>query len=584
VSFAILNNHIPLYQKDFTVEDIKKLETLRHSAAHLLAHATHELYPDTLLTIGPATAEGFFYDVLPTKNFKEDVLAKLETRMHEIAKRKLPLTHETMPKAQAKKLFAHNNFKLELIDNIQEDHVGIARQGDFFDLCRGGHVQNTGDIQHFKLLSISGSYWRADRNGQALQRISGTAFWTEQELKNYEQNKQDVALYDHRRIGKMLELFSFHEEGPGFPFYHPNGKLILNLLTEHLKKLLVKYGHVEISTPAMLSDELWKRSGHYQFYKDNMYFCTIDQKEYAIKPMNCPGAMLIYAERPHSYRELPLRYAEFGHVHRYELSGVMHGLFRARAFTQDDAHIFCTPEQLNDEIISLIKLHHELLEKFDFKRSVRVATKPAKSLGSDDLWQIATDALINGLKTVGYPYEIAQGEGAFYGPKIEFHLVDSLNRSWQCGTIQVDFFQSENFDLTYVTNQGTKARPVIIHRALYGSMERFFGILLEHYKGKLPFWLAPVQIKILSITDAQKPYAHSVAQFFKEHNLRVAVDESSDPIAGQIKTAYVQGVSWTLIVGNKEMTNGTATLRHPDGKQESNLTLQELLQRTHKLH
>lgn len=563
------------------MDNVQKLEILRHSAAHLLAHAIQELYPDTLLTIGPATAEGFFYDILPSLNFKEDCLPFIEKRMHEIAQRNLPLTHERMAKEEARALFKHNTFKLELIDGIADDYVGIARQGTFVDLCKGGHVENTNQIQHVKLLSISGSYWRADRNGQPLQRISGTAFWTEKELQQFEQQKEDALKYDHRRIGKALDLFSFQEEGPGFPFYHPNGKLILNLLTDHLKKLLIKYGHVEISTPAMLSDELWRRSGHYQFYKDNMYFCTIDQKEYAIKPMNCPGAILVYNDRPHSYKELPLRYAEFGHVHRYELSGVMHGLFRARAFMQDDAHIFCMPAQLDKEIINLIKLHHELISPFNFTTSVRVATKPAKALGTDQLWETATNALINGLKAEQYAYEIAEGEGAFYGPKIEFHLLDSMGRSWQCGTIQVDFFQPENFDLSYISTEGKKERPVIIHRALYGSMERFFGIVLEHYKGKLPLWLAPVQIKILSITDEQKPYAHSVAQFLKDNNIRVAVDESSDQISGQIKTACTQGVPWALVLGKKEMAQNTVTLRYADGKQEFNVTIEELAKKAH---
>ncbi|HTM05710.1 MAG TPA: threonine--tRNA ligase [Patescibacteria group bacterium] len=561
------------------MDNVKKLEQLRHSAAHLLAHAIQELYPDTLLTIGPATAEGFFYDILPAKNFKEECLPLIEKRMHEIAERSLPLTHELMFKKEACILFQHNKFKLELIDGIPGDQVGIARQGDFVDLCKGGHVENTNQIQHVKLLSISGSYWRADRNGQPLQRISGTAFWTAQELEQFEKQKEDALKYDHRRIGKALDLFSFQDEGPGFPFYHPHGKLILNILTDHLKKLLFKYGHVEISTPAMLSDELWKRSGHYQFYKDNMYFCTIDEKEYAIKPMNCPGAILVYDDRPHSYKELPLRYAEFGHVHRYELSGVMHGLFRARAFIQDDAHIFCMPEQLDAEIGNLIKLHHELIKPFNFTTSVRVATKPAKSLGSDHLWNIATTALINGLKQQQYSYELAEGEGAFYGPKIEFHLLDSMGRSWQCGTIQVDFFQSENFDLSYISTEGKKERPVIIHRALYGSMERFFGILLEHYKGKLPFWLSPVQIKVLSITDEQKDYAHSVAQFLIDSGIRTTVDESSDQISGQIKTACAQGIPWALILGKKEVEKNTVTLRYADGKQEFNLTLQELVKK-----
>jgi threonyl-tRNA synthetase len=556
------------------------LTTLRHSAAHLLAHAVKELYPDTILTIGPATQEGFFYDCLPAHNFKEEDLPRLEQRMHEISKRNLPLTHELMPKDEARKLYKDNPYKLELIDGIPDEEVGIARQGNFYDLCRGGHVASTGDIKHFKLLSISGSYWRADKTKQALQRISGTAFGTEQELINYEKQKEEAIKYDHRRIGKQLDLFSFQEEGPGFPFYHPHGKTILNVLTDYLKKLLIQYGHVEISTPIMLNDDLWKRSGHYQFYKDNMYFCTIDETDYAIRPMNCPGAILVYKDHPHSYKELPLRLAEFGLVHRYELSGVMHGLFRARAFTQDDGHIFCTTDQLEDEIINLINLHREAWRKFNFDSvSVRVSTKPEKAMGSDELWKKATDALCNALNASGHTYEIMPGEGAFYGPKIEFHILDSMNRSWQCGTIQVDFAQPENFDLTYVTTEGTKARPVIIHRAIYGSLERFFGILLEHYKGRLPFWLASVQIKVLSITDEQKPYAHSIAELLKAQGFRVTVDDSSDPISGQIKTAFTQAIPWSLIVGKKEMAQNSVTIRHLDGTQEMGISLEALLEK-----
>ena len=564
------------------MKNSEKLEILRHSAAHLLAHAVKELFPKTQLTIGPATEEGFFYDCLPDKNFKEDDLKIIEKRMHEIAERNLSLTHEKIAKDEARELYKDNKFKLELIDGIPDDHVGIARQGDFFDLCRGGHVANTNEIKHFKLLSISGSYWRADRNGQPLQRISGTVFWSQEDLDTYIQKKDDLLKYDHRRLGKMLDLFSFHDEGVGFPFYHPHGKTILNTLINFEKKLLLKYDHVEIETPTMLSDELWKRSGHYEFYKDNMYFSTIDQHEYAIKPMNCPGAILIYKEKPRSYRDLPLRYAEFGHVHRYELSGVLHGLFRARAFTQDDAHIFCMPEHLEAELVNLIRLHQELLSKFDFKKtSVKISTRPAKSLGSDELWKKATDALIHGLKIVGYDFEMAEGDGAFYGPKIDLHLLDSMDRSWQCGTIQVDFFQPENFDLTYTHATGTKQRPVIIHRALYGSMERFFGILLEHYKGKLPFWLAPVQMKLLSITEQQNEYARSVAHLLKKEHFRVVIDDTADQISSKIKGAHEQAVPWSIIVGKKEMEKNSVTIRYLDGKQEFDVSIDQLIQKAH---
>ena len=558
----------------------KKLEVLRHSAAHLLAHAVKELYPDTLLTIGPATEDGFFYDCVPTHNFKEEDLPLIEQRMREIAARNLPLTHEAVPKDQARKLYHNNPFKLELIEGIPGDTVGIARQGDFYDLCRGGHVESTGKIQHFKLLSISGSYWRADKTKQVLQRITGTAFFTAEDLAAYEKQKEDALKYDHRRLGKQLDLFSFHEEGPGFPFYHPHGKTVLNILTDHIKKMFVKYGHVEISTPIMLSDELWRRSGHYQFYKDNMYFCTIEDQQYAIRPMNCPGSILVYGERPRSYRDLPLRLAEFGLVHRFELSGVMHGLFRARAFTQDDGHIYCTVEQLEKEILNLINMRHEAWQKFNFdKILVRVATKPEKALGSDALWQSAIAALTNALDSAKYEYEMADGEGAFYGPKIEFHIFDSMGRSWQCGTIQVDFFLPENFDLSYTNNEGTKSRPVIIHRAIYGSLERFFGILLEHYKGRLPFWLSPVQMKILTITDEQKPYARALATQLEQKGYRVTIDESSDPISGQIKTAITQAIPWALVIGKKEMANNTVTIRYLDGTQEMGVPIETLFEK-----
>jgi threonyl-tRNA synthetase len=556
------------------------LNSLRHSAAHLLAHAVTELYPGTKLTIGPATKEGFFYDFLPIQNFKEEDLPKIEAKMQEIAARNLPIEHKQISKKEAREIFKDNPFKLELIDQIEGDTVGLATQGNFVDLCKGGHVEHTGLLKNVKLLSISGAYWRADRSKQALQRIAGTAFFTPKELQAYEKHREEAAKYDHRKLGKEMDLFSFHDEGPGFPFYHPHGKAILNKLIFFLREKLEKVGYKEISTPAMLSDELWQRSGHYDHYKDNMYFTHIDERSFAIKPMNCPGAILVYKERPRSYRDLPLRFAEFGLVHRYELSGALHGLFRARAFTQDDAHIFCTPEQLEQELTNLIHLFIAVYKTFGFDDiTVGVSTKPKKAMGNDALWQKATNALINALKEAKIPYEIFEGEGAFYGPKIDFNIKDSLGREWQCGTIQVDFFQPENFDLMYTSSAGTKERPVIIHRAIYGSLERFFGILLEHYKGKFPFWLAPVQMKILTITDEQMPYATKLYQALKDKGYRVTIDESSDPISGKIKVAQLQQIPWMLVVGAKEVENNTITLRHRDGKQEFGLTLDALLEK-----
>ncbi len=555
----------------------EKLETVRHSAAHLLAHAISELFPDTQLTIGPATKTGFFYDCLPTHNFKEEDLPVISERMHEIADRKLPLTHEQVSKEYARELYKDNRFKLELIDQIPGDTVGIARQGNFYDLCRGGHVENTDEIRFFKLLSISGSYWRADRDNQPLQRISGTAFLSSKELRVYEKAIEEAIKYDHRRLGRELDLFSFHEEGAGFPFFHPHGKRILNTLMAYVRSVLDKENYQEISTPAILSAELWKQSGHYAFYKDNMYFCEIEEKEYAIKPMNCPGAMLVYKDRPHSYRELPLRLAEFGHVHRYELSGVLHGLFRVRAFTQDDGHIFCSREQLDQEIMENIRINYELLKKFNFTTIiVYLSTRPKNALGNDELWEIATNALHNGLEKSGIAFTICKGEGAFYGPKIEFHIEDSMGRTWQCSTIQIDFFQPENFDLSFVSNKGTKERPVMIHRAILGSLERFFGILLEHYKGKFPFWLAPMQIKILTITDQQQEYAQTLLNRLRDMDIWAELDTSSDPISGKIKRAQLQQIPWMMVIGDKEVANNTLTLRYLSGKQEFGLTFEQL--------
>lgn len=563
----------------------KDIMALRHSAAHLLAHAVAELFPDTILTIGPATEDGFFYDLLPKRNFKEEDLPKIEARMKEIAERNLPLTHEPMAKEQARKLYKNNPYKLELIEGIPGDTVGIARQGEFYDLCKGGHVSTTGLLKNIKLTGISGSYWRADRSKQPLQRISGIAFFTAQDLAEYERKKEEAAKYDHRKIGKQLDLFSFHEEGVGFPFFHPKGKLVLNLMTAYMRKLQQENNYQEISTPTMLSDTLWKRSGHWAHYKDKMYFCDIDESVYAVKPMNCPGSILVYATRPRSYRELPLKLAEFGHVHRHELSGVLHGLMRVRAFTQDDAHIYCTPDQIEHEVITIVKIAYTMLNKFGFKDiDVTISTKPEDAMGDPALWDKATNALKGALDQLKIPFSISEGEGAFYGPKIEFRIKDSMGREWQCGTVQVDFFFPQNFDLEYVASSGHRERPVMIHQAIYGSLERFFAIILEHFKGHLPFWLSPVQIKILTITDAQKEYAQKIMDQLKAHNLRVELDETSDQISGKIKRAQEEKIPWMLVLGQKEVDNNTITLRHNDGKQEFGLSLDTVLQKAAELN
>ena len=562
--------------------EINNLYKIRHSAAHLLAQAVLELFPGTLITIGPVTEEGFFYDFLPPegKSFKQEDLSKIETKMRELAEKNLPIEQKEISKKEALELFKDNPFKIELINDLPVETVGLTVQGDFADLCKGNHVESTGKLKHFKLLNISGSYWRADRKGQALQRISGIAFSSAKELREYERKKEEAAKYDHRKLGKELDLFSFHEEGVGFPFFHPKGQQIMLAMMDYIRKELAKEEYKEIKTPIILSESLWHQSGHYQHYKPNMYFLKIDEQNYAVKPMNCPGCILVYKTRPHSYRELPLKLSEFGLVHRHELSGVLHGLFRVRAFTQDDAHVFCTSDQIEQEILNIIKFVQRTYNHFGFENiEFILATKPKDAMGDPQLWEKATNALKLALENAKISFDIDEGGGAFYGPKIDIKIKDSMGRSWQVGTIQVDFFMPKNFDMTYINKEGKKERPVMIHRAIYGSFERFLGILLEHYKGKLPFWLAPVQIKVISVSDEQLPYAQEVAKKLKETGIRTEVIESSDPLQAKIKVAQLEKVPWMIIVGNREVENKTATLRYRDGKQEPGLTIDQLVQK-----
>jgi len=562
----------------------KDLKTLRHSAAHLAAHAIGRLFAKTLFTIGPATETGFFYDILPERNLKEDDLILIAAEMQKIVLQNFKIEHKEIAKDEARKIFANNKFKLELIDQIPGNTVGIATQGEFIDLCKGGHVEQTGDIKHFKLLSLSGSYWRADKNNQALQRLSGTAFFTAKDLADFEQQQHDLIQYDHRRLAKELDLFSFHEEGAGFPFFHPKGKSILNSLTNYIRSLLSYYNYQEVSAPVILEETLWHQSGHYQHYKDFMYFTQIDGRNYVIRPMNCPGHILLFKERPRSYRELPLKYAEFGLVHRHELSGVLHGLLRVRAFTQDDGHIFCSTEQIEPIILETIEFVMTVFKKLEFHEViVKVSTKPEKAMGSDEQWSHATSALMNALKTAKQEFSILEGEGAFYGPKIEFHIKDSMGRSWQCGTIQVDFPQPENFNLGYVDHTGSRVRPVMIHRAILGSLERFFAILLEHCKGNFPFWLCPTQVRVLTITDKQKEYGQYLVKQLKQHAIRAELDQSSDPISGKIKAAQHDKIPWMLVIGDKEVQKQCVTLRERNGTQTFDLPLQTIIEHAKQL-
>jgi len=566
------------------MEQNKDLEILRHSAAHLLGQAVFELFPTTRLTIGPATSSGFFYDFQPDTNFKEADLEVISARMTELANKNLDITHEDISKERAREIYKNNPFKLELIDAIPGETVGFSRQGDFYDLCRGGHVKSTGLLKNFMLTNISGSYWRADREGTPLQRISGIAFATSKDLRMFLKKQEEAAKYDHRKLGKEMDLFSFHEEGPGFPFYHPKGKQILNELQAVMRKIWKKNNYQEVATPTMLDSQLWIKSGHASHYKQNMYFCNIDDREFALKPMNCPGALMLYNEKPRSFRELPLKLAEFGHVYRHELSGVLHGLFRARAFTQDDSHIFCMPEQLQDEVISIVNIIDNLLRLFEFDDiSYAVSTKPNNAMGDDTSWNLATEALMNALTVMGKNFTIQEGEGAFYGPKIEIKIKDSMDREWQLSTVQVDFAQPQNFEISYVASGGLKKQPVMLHQANFGSMERFFGILLEHTKGHFPFWLAPIQIKVLPITDNQKEYAHRILETLTHHGLRAELDKSSEPLSAKIKVAQLARIPWMLVLGEKEYESSTITLRHVTGKQETNLTIEEILEKSDQL-
>ena len=556
---------------------------LRHSAAHLLAHAITHLFPGTKLTIGPVTQEGFFYDILPTKNLKERDLAAIEAKMHELSKANYPIEGEQVSKDVARKVFADNPFKLEIIDSqIKGDTAGVYTQGDFTDLCAGGHTGSTGDVKYFKLTALSGSYWRADRSGTALQRVSGVVFPSQEELDGYFARIEEAKKYDHRHLGKQHDLFSFSDLAPGMVFFHDKGTRIYNSLINFIRTLS-RETFQEVRTPMMMDKSLWERSGHYANYKENMYITQIEDREHAIRPMNCPGGILLYASRPHSYRELPVRLSEFGHVHRHELSGVLHGLTRVRAFTQDDAHIFCQPEQLTDEIIAVIKMAQKLYHATGFD-NVRMAlsTKPDRAMGTNEQWEEATKALADALDQAGISYQLQEGEGAFYGPKIEMLINDAMGREWQCGTVQVDFCQPENFDLSYIMPDQSKKRPVMIHRALLGSVERFMAIVLEHHKGRLPFWLAPVHARVITISEKQKEYAALVANKLRTSGLFIEVDDSDEKISAKIKRAQLDLIPWMLVVGGKEAEAGTVTLRHPNGKQEFGLSVDEMVERGEK--
>ena len=551
-------------------------QVLRHSAAHILAQAVKDLFPEAKLGIGPAIEDGFYYDFAVGKPFTPEDLERISARMEEIIAHDLPFERMEIERDQARERFLakKEQYKVELIDDLPPNAaVCLYRQGNFTDLCAGPHVPSTGYVKAFKLLSIAGAYWRGDEKREMLQRIYGTAFGTREQLEAHLELLAEAARRDHRRLGRELELFSLHKEGPGFPFFHPKGMVLRNELESFWREVHRQAGYAEISTPTILSQELWERSGHWNHYRENMYFTQIDDRDFAIKPMNCPGGILIYKSTTHSYRELPLRLAEMGLVHRHERAGVLHGLMRVRCFTQDDAHIYMLPTQITQEITNVIRLIDRIYNVFGFSYRVELSTKPENAMGSDEIWEEAIAALEIALAGEGMDYKINEGDGAFYGPKIDFHLQDCLGRDWQCGTIQLDFLMPERFDLEYTGPDGERHRPVMIHRTCLGSLERFIGILIEHYAGAFPTWLAPIQVRVLPITDRQTTYANEAVCQLQRSGIRAEVDERNEKIGYKIRDAQLQKIPYMLVVGEREVKAGTVAIRHRDRGARSTMSL-----------
>lgn len=545
-----------------TPDSEEGLDIYRHSCGHILAQAMQSIFPEAKIGIGPAIDNGFYYD-FAVEGLTPDDLPKIEKKMQEIIKADLPFRREEVTKEEAKKLFNDlgEDYKVELIEDLGTEMVSLYRQGDFVDFCRGPHVPSTGKIKAFKLLSIAGAYWRGDEKRPQLQRVYGTAFPKKAALDEYLHMLEEAKKRDHRKLGKELDLFSLHEEGPGFPFFHPKGMVLRNELEKFWREEHTKHGYEEIRTPMILNEQLWHTSGHWDHYQDNMYFTKIDNEDYAIKPMNCPGSMLVYKTKLHSYRDLPLRWGELGIVHRHELSGALHGLMRVRNFTQDDAHLFLLPEQVKPEIIDMMQFIDEIYNLFGFTYHVELSTRPEDSMGSDEQWEMATEALKEALEARGVNYKINPGDGAFYGPKIDFHLQDCIGRTWQCGTIQLDFQMPERFDLTYIGADGEKHRPVMLHRTFFGSVERFIGILIEHYAGAFPAWLAPVQVKILTVTERADEYAKSIASRLSAEKIRFELDLRNEKIGYKIREAVGEKVPYMLVLGDKEVEEKKVAVR-----------------------
>ncbi len=553
-------------------DDQKALDTLNHSTSHIMAAAIKKLFPGAKFAIGPSIKNGFYYDFDTETPVAPQDLKIIEKEMDRIVRQNLKFEKSELDKDAAATLFKDNPYKLELINGITDEKVTIYTTGDFIDLCAGPHIASTTKAGAFKLLSIAGAYWRGDEKNKMLTRIYGTAFYSKEELQSYLDRIERAKRSDHRVIGKDLELFSFHDEAPGFPFFHPKGMLLQNTILEYWRKEHTAEGYKEIKTPIILSNELWKTSGHWDNYKDNMYFVQIEECEYAVKPMNCPGAILVYKSNQHSYRELPIRYAELGLVHRHEKSGVLHGLFRVRNFTQDDAHVFCLESQLQDEILKIIDLIERVYKVFGFTDyHVELSTRPVKRIGSDEIWDKAENALQGVIEKKGLNYKINEGDGAFYGPKIDFHIRDCLDRTWQCATIQLDFSMPEKFDLEYTGEDNLKHRPVMIHRVVLGSLERFMGILIENYSGNLPPWLAPVQAMVLPISDRFYDYSRKIYDMLKDSGYRVEIDNKVESLNKKIRQAELQKIPYMLIIGEQEEQTGTVTVRKKSGGDIKNI-------------
>ena len=567
-------------EKKYTFENKEYRDTYRHSTSHILAQAVKRLFPDTKLAIGPAIDDGFYYDLDSETVFTPEVLEQIEAEMRKICKEKLPIERFELPREEALALMREKDepYKVELIEDLPEgETISFYKQGEFTDLCAGPHVDNTGRIKGnaIKLMNCTGAYWRGDSSRKMLQRIYGTCFLKKEELEAYLNRLEEAKKRDHRKLGRELGLFMMADEGPGFPFFLPKGMVLKNTLLDYWRHVHKRYGYVEISTPIILNQDLWHRSGHWEHYKNNMYTTVIDGEDYAVKPMNCPGGMLVYKNEPHSYRDLPMRMAELGLVHRHELSGALHGLFRVRCFTQDDAHIFMTPEQMKDEIKGVVQIFDEIYSTFALSYKIELSTMPEDHMGDEETWRMAEATLKAAIEELGKPYEINEGDGAFYGPKLDFHLSDSIGRTWQCGTIQLDFQMPERFELEYVGEDGQKHRPVMIHRALLGSIERFIGVITEHFAGAFPTWLAPVQVKVMTITDRSRDWAVEVAKRLDAAGIRVETDLRNEKIGYKIREAQGQKIPYTLVIGDKEAEAGAVAVRTRAGGDKGAMPLDE---------